>query len=87
MVERVQEPHTTTLFVASVGDTRFEPTDGMATFAFENPHNEDVTDPKVAGVSGRLVGTNSVGSRRQGGRSVTSRRCATRTQQLSGRKT
>ena len=87
MVERVQQSHTTTLFVASVGDTRFEPADGTAIFVFVCPHNEDVTDPKADAINGRLVGSNSANSRRQGGRSVTSRRSATRTQQLSGRKT
>ena len=72
MVERVQQSHTTTLFVASVGDTRFEPTDGTAVFASLHLHNENLTGPKVAGVNGRLIGSKGDGATRpnnsQGGR-------------------
>ena len=57
MVERVQQSHTTTLFVASVGDTRFEPADGTAIFASLHSHNEILTGPKVTRVSGRLIGS------------------------------
>jgi len=74
MVERVQSSHTTTLFVASVADARFGPADGTATLASSHPHNKDLTDAKVAGVSERLVGSRGDG--------------VPRTQQeLSGRKT
>ena len=54
MAERVQETHSTTLLVASVGDTRFEPADGTAVFASLHSHNEILTGPKVTRVSGRL---------------------------------
>ena len=72
MVERVQKTHSTTLFVASVGDTRFEPTDGTAVFASLHPHNEILTGPKVTRISGRLVRSKHDGATRpnnsQGGR-------------------
>ncbi len=67
MVERVQKTHSTTLFVASVGDTRFVPTVGTATFASSHPHNEDLTDLQVAGIGRRFVGWTSAVSRHQGG--------------------
>ena len=73
MAERVQKTRSTTLFVAFVGDTRFEPADGTAVFASLHSHNEILTGPKVTRISGRLVGLKGDG--------------ATRTQQLSGRKT
>jgi len=87
MVERVQKSHTTTLFVASVGNARFEPTDGTAVFAIFHRNNKDLTDPKIAGSNRRVVGSTSADSTRQGGRSVTSRRSAKRSKQNSGRKT
>ena len=72
MVERVQQSHTTTLFVAFVGNTRFEPADGTAVFASLHPHNENLTGPKVAGVNGRLIGSRGDSAMRpnnsQGGR-------------------
>ena len=40
MVERAQQSRTTMLFVAFVGDTRFEPADGTAVFASLHSHNE-----------------------------------------------
>ena len=72
MAERVQKTHSTTLFVASVGDTRFEPADGTAVFASLHPHNKILTGPKVTRINGRLVGLKSDGATRpnnsQGGR-------------------
>ena len=87
MAERVQKTHSTTLFVASVGDTRFEPTDGMAISAFIHFNNNDLTGPKIAGSSRCVVGSSSADSRRQGGHSATFRQSAKRSQQDSGRKT
>ena len=74
MVERVQQSHTTTLFVASVGDTRLGPTDGTAIFASLHPYNEILTGPIVTRVSGHLIGSRGDGAPRT-------------QQQLSGRKT
>ena len=72
MVERVQKTHSTTLFVASVGDTRLGPTDGAAIFASLHPYNEIMTGPLVARVSGHLIGSRGDGTTRpnnsQGGR-------------------
>ena len=67
MAERVQKSHTTTLFVASVGNTRFEPTDGAATFASLHPHNEDQIGLRIAGIGRRFAGSTTAHSRRQGG--------------------
>ena len=64
MVERVQKTHSTTLFVASVGNTRFGPTDGTMALASLHSHNEDSPDLQVARVSGRLIGSRGDGATR-----------------------
>ena len=64
MVERVQKTHSTTLFVAFVGDTRFEPADGTAVFASLHSHNEDLSDLQVAGIGRRVAGSTIADTRR-----------------------